>query len=76
MLQLSKDRAEKCRARINNELPTWDDWNRYFDAIEASDFLMSRTDPGPGRSKPFRLNFDFVIRQSACIAIMEGKYDN
>lgn len=74
--KMTEARRKNCQARIRNDLKTTEDWERYFDAIEASDFLMGRAQPGPGRDKPFRLSFDFIVRESACVAIMEGKYDN
>jgi len=74
--KLTSKRRSHLAARIKNDLTTRDDWERYFDVVEASSFLMGRQPPGAGRNRPFRLSIDFLINETRCADIMEGKYDD
>lgn len=43
---------------------------RYFERVAASDFLMGRTDSG------FRADFEWLMRPTNFLKVMEGRYDN
>ena len=45
----------------------------YFTRIRSSKFLMGKAPAAPGRTA-FRCSFDFVIRQSSFLKIIEGAY--
>lgn len=76
VLILNDDRRSSIRARWNSELPSLDDWSEYFSVVAASSFLTGRVDPGPNRAKPFIADFEFLIRPSTVVKVMEGKYDD
>jgi len=46
-----------------------DYWNRYFDYVSKSDFLM-------GRSSDFKVDLEWLVKPSNFIKIIEGKYEN
>lgn len=75
-IKLTPARQQAIRARWRNELPTLEDWSKYFKTVEMSDFLSGRAQPNGGRQKPFRADLDFLIKQGNCLKVMEGKYDN
>lgn len=74
--KVTSARRKSLSARTSDDLKTKDDWTRYFEVVAASSFLMGRHPPGPGRSKPFRLSLDFLINETRCAEIMEGKFDD
>ena len=45
------------------------DWEQLFVKVEASDFLS-------GRVKDWKASFDWIIKPSNAIKILEGNYDN
>lgn len=51
-------------------------WSQIFLAIRSSTFLCGRAPPGKGRTSPFKLGIDYVLRQSEFFRIWEGQYDD
>lgn len=54
------------RALLNSNIK---DWEQLFVKVEASDFLC-------GRVKDWKASFDWVIKPSNAVKILEGNYDN
>jgi len=48
---------------------TVDFWERYFNYVRTSDFLM-------GRKTDWTANFDFLIKEANLLKTIEGSYDN
>jgi len=72
--KMTSMRRKHLTARIKHDLPEPEDWEAYFHRVGQSDFLMGRAEPSPGR-KPFVLSIDFLINETRCAEIREGKYD-
>lgn len=73
--ELTPARKQVLGARWDKR-PTVDFWEKYFKRVSASDFLCGRAPPGPGRSTPFKADFEWIIKQENFIKILEGRYDN
>jgi 5-methylcytosine-specific restriction endonuclease McrA len=74
--KLTPARQQAIRARWRNDLPTLDDWSRFFAVVSESKFLTGQAPPTGGRSKPFLADIDFLTKQGNVVKIMEGKYDD
>ena len=48
-------------------------WERFFNFIRESDFLMGRRDPPPGRAR-FSADLEWLTKESNFIKILESKY--
>jgi hypothetical protein len=73
---LTKDRVTKIAARWN-ESPVHQDldfWAEFFALVASSSFLMGE---GEGRdgAKPFRATFDWLIKPSNFVKVVEGNYN-
>jgi len=66
--KLSEKRKQLLRARWK-EYPDLQFWQELFQRVEASDFLT-------GRKTDFRADFEWIIRPTNFIKIIEGRYDN
>lgn len=66
--KLSESRKRTIRARCK-DLKTIPDWQSFFTKIFASDFLM-------GRTKQWKASFDWILKESNYVKIIEGNYDN
>jgi len=75
VVKLTPAREQAVRARWRNELPSLEDWEKYFAVVELSDFLTGRAPPGRGRDRPWQADFDFLVKQGTVVKVMEGKYD-
>ncbi len=62
------------RWRENPEMQSMDSWSKFFDVVRESNFLMGKSNPMNGHSKPFRVNFDWVINPQNFVKIYEGNY--
>jgi hypothetical protein len=51
-------------------------WDRIFEAIPRSAFLLGKTPPGKGYNRPMRLSIDYVLRQKEFLKIFVGGYDD
>lgn len=71
--QLTPTRRAALRARWHNELPTLDAFGNYFDDVAASRFLTGRVN-GHGDRKPFVADFDWLLKPSNLVKVLEGKY--
>lgn len=47
-------------------------WTAFLQRIAASDFLTGRS----GSGRPFRADFDWVLKPANAVKILEGRYDN
>ncbi len=59
--------------RTQSEGSEW--LERFFDAVQASDFLMGRI-ARTGQHKTWRCDVDFLISPTGFWGVIEGKYDN
>jgi len=65
----SRKKAVKQRWIQNTELQTLEEWERFFNYIKRSDFLMGRT------AKPwYGMCFDWLMNKTNFIKIYEGNY--
>lgn len=62
-----RKKALKARWREDKKHQTIEFWDRYFDYASQSDFLA-------GNAKEWTADFDFLIRQSKFVSVIEGKY--
>ena len=76
VIKITPARRQAIRARWRNELPSLDDWRRFFAVVNESKFLTGRAPATGGREKPFLADIDFLIKQGNVVKIMEGKYDD
>ena len=68
VLKLNLNRKTLIQDRIK-DLPTRKDWELFFDKIKYSNFLM-------GRVTGFEATFDWILKDSNFLKIIEGNYDN
>lgn len=69
--KLNDSRKKTIRLRFQNELNSEKgEWLAYLARVKASDFLCGRTDT------EFQASFDWVLKPSNMLKIMEGNYDN
>lgn len=59
--------ALKARWRENPEMQTIEAWDKFFNHIRKSDFLM-------GRAKDWKADFDWIVKAANFVKIYEGKY--
>ena len=55
-------------------LPTKDDWANFFKYVHESQFLLGLSQPLPGRDRPFKADFDWIINETNAVKICEGKF--
>jgi len=72
MLNNTRRRLIKARWR---EYPDLTFWEAFFKRVEESNFLTGRVDP-VGDRPPFVANFDWLLKSSGFVKILEGYYDN
>ena len=53
-----------------------DGFRIFFEGVKRSDFLMGRKDQGIGRTRAFRADLDWLMKESNFIKVCEGKYMN
>ena len=73
---LTKDRRAKIKARwdeseVHQDLEFWAD---FFALVSASTFLMGG-ESGRDGAKPFRATFDWLIKPSNFVKVVEGNYN-
>jgi hypothetical protein len=73
-ISVGSNRAKHVKARWENQLPSLQDWERFFKQIKRSDFLCGRKLDRSG--KPFRCNFDWLVNDANCTKILEDTYSN
>lgn len=72
--EVNEKRKRDMKARWNNGMEkSLEVFRDYFTAVLKLRFLTGRVDPPPGR-KRFMADFDFLMRESTYIKILEGKY--
>jgi phage replication O-like protein O len=67
-LKLNPNRKTLIKAR-QIDLPTLQHWEDYFEKISRSNFLT-------GISSNWKASFDWILKDSNCLKILEGNYDN
>lgn len=67
----SRKRYLQARWRENSDMEFW---RGFFKRVEDSDFLTGRADYG--KRSPFKADFEWILRPSNFVKILEGKYDN
>lgn len=65
-------REEHC----TSEAECLENFRFIFNRVAASSFLTGRTDPGPGRSRPFVANLDWLIKAANFVKVCENRYSN
>lgn len=65
-------REEHC----TSEAECLENFRFIFNRVAASRFLTGRTDPGPGRSRPFVANLDWLIKAANFVKVCENRYSN
>lgn len=68
VLKLNANRKTLIKAR-QSDLPTLQHWEEYFEKISRSNFLT-------GISSNWKASFDWILKDSNCLKILEGNYDN
>jgi len=71
--KLTSTRKGYIRQRWQNELPTLEEWENFFEHIRESPFLMGQTPAANGRV-PFRATLEWVTRPNNYAKIYEGRY--
>ena len=75
---LSESRKKAIRQRTKDllevrgdlkEVPVIESWTRLFAYIQRSDFLM-------GRSSEWSMTFDWLLKPSNFVKVIEGNYEN
>jgi hypothetical protein len=54
--------------------PDLDWWRDYFQDVRRSDFLMGRSKPGNGRTKPFMADLEWLVKPGNFAKVYEGRY--
>ncbi len=76
VVKLTDSRINACHARYREHLgEDLGQWNTLVYRIAASDFLTGKAERGPGHES-WVCDFDFAVKSSSCVKILEGKYDN
>ena len=67
--------TQKRKGYIKNlwadDLPDMKNWTNFFDYIKKSDFLMGKTQPAHGRTKPFMANLEWITKPENFLKILE-----
>ena len=73
---LTKDRVTKISARWNDSTVHQDlgFWAEFFELVGSSPFLMGEGEDRDG-TKPFRATFDWLIKPSNFVKVVEGNYN-
>ena len=72
--KITEARAGNIRARWREDLPTLDAWKNYFEDVSRSKFLTGQTDAGPGKSRPFVADLEWITKAGNFAKIAEGRY--
>ena len=72
--KLTPKRMGYIRAIWADGLPDLEHWEKFFNAIRGSKFLMGQTEAGRGRAKPFRADLEWITNPTNYVKIFEGKY--
>ena len=60
-------KRESTIKKLCNDLPTIDDWRKYFDIANSSDFLT-------GKESKWSASFDWLINPANALKVLEGNY--
>lgn len=74
VLQLTHTRKIHAAARLK-EHPEIEFWQGYFRRVARSDFLCGRAPP-KSDGRPFKADFEWLIKQANFVKVCEGRYDN
>ncbi len=71
---ISIDKARKATVKARLKEYSFDDIITVFKKVEQSDFLTGRINAD--KQRPFKASFDWIMKPSNFIKILEGNYDN
>lgn len=71
--KLTKTREGYIRQLWLSDLGSIEHWRNFFDYVKSSSFLMGRSEPQNGR-RPFRADFEWLIKPSNFVKIAEDRY--
>lgn len=71
---ISIDKARKATVKARLKEYSFDDIITVFKKVEQSDFLTGRI--SSDKQRPFKASFDWIMKPSNFIKILEGNYDN
>ena len=71
---ISIDKARKATVKARLKEYSFDDIITVFKKVEQSDFLTGRI--STDKQRPFKASFDWIMKPSNFIKILEGNYDN
>lgn len=74
--EITDARRTAMRARWADLLPDLEAWNAFFETVAESEFLRGDRPPTGNRKKPFKANFDWLLKPANAIKIIEGEYDD
>ena len=66
--------ALKARWRESSDRQNLDWWNKFFNYISKSDFLMGRT--SSHNRDPFEIRLDWIVKKNNFDKIIDGCYEN
>ncbi len=72
--ELTATRKRYIKTLWNKDLPELKNWTNFFNYVKKSDFLMGRTQPAQGRTKPFVANLEWITKPVNFLKIFEGQY--
>jgi len=73
VVKMTAGRKQHVKARWQHDFGDMEEWEKYFGIVSTSDFLMGKTKPING-SRTFKADFDFLIKESNAVKIIESKY--
>lgn len=73
VVKITAARKSHVKARWVHDFGDIEEWEKYFRIVSTSDFLMGKTRPVNG-GRTFRADFDFLIKESNAVKIIESKY--
>lgn len=72
-VKLTDARKGMIRQRWLQDLDCLEEWEKYFEIVRKSNFLMGRVKPREGR-RPFRADLVWLCKAENICKVMEGKY--
>lgn len=74
VVALNQARKTAIKGRWHNEIKSLESFAKYFSLVAQSDFLTGKCPPAPGRDSPWQADFDWLMKPSNVLKIVEGKY--
>ncbi|MGH1470134.1 MAG: YdaU family protein [Cellvibrionaceae bacterium] len=72
------ERQKHIRARVgeDSKRQSLDWWEKYFEVVAGTGFLIGLGSPDPRTGKPWKCDFDWLINRTNMTKVLEGKYEN